>query len=57
MKCFFISPACGCGHLSHAHPSGALVTAPPSGCCLTPNSLGLARGAKQEKAEPDWRLL
>lgn len=48
--------ACGCGHLSQAPPSGALVTAPPSGGGLPPTSLGRARGAQPETAEPDWRL-
>jgi hypothetical protein len=48
---------CGCGHLSNSHPRGALVTASPSCCCLTSNSMGLARGAKQEEGEPDYGIL
>jgi len=45
--------ACGCGQTSNSHPHGAWETAPPSCCCLTPNSMGLARGERQEEAEPD----
>ena len=49
--------ACGCGQMSNSHLSGALVMAPPSCRCLTPNGMGRARGAKQDNPEPDGACL
>ena len=57
MKSLITGWACGCGLSSNSHPRGVLVTAPPSCDRLTPGRMGLARGEKQEEAEPDCGIL
>ena len=42
---------------SNSHPRSVRETAPPSCRRVTPGGMGLARGAKQEEAEPDCGIL